>query len=70
METINFRIQGMSCGHCVASVKQAIQSVQGVDSVTVDLESGSAKVQGEAAIVEEIKKAVQEQGYSASQTEE
>jgi copper chaperone CopZ len=70
METINFRIQGMSCGHCVASVKQAIQSVQGVDSVTVDLASGSAKVQGEAAIVEEINKAVQEQGYSASQTEE
>jgi copper chaperone len=42
MSEITLRIDGMSCGHCVMSVKKAIDGVEGVS--TSDVEVGSAKV--------------------------
>lgn len=41
-------IKGMSCPHCQASVTKAISSLQGVESVSVDLGSGEAVVEGDA----------------------
>lgn len=41
-----FKIKGMSCSHCKANVEKAIKSVEGVESVVVDLQSGTADVQG------------------------
>jgi copper chaperone len=42
MSEITLKIDGMSCGHCVMSVKKAIDGVEGVS--TSDVEVGSAKV--------------------------
>ncbi|GBE00380.1 copper chaperone CopZ [bacterium BMS3Abin07] len=42
MSDVLFRIEGMSCQHCVMRVKKAIDSVDGVSSS--DVEIGSAKV--------------------------
>ncbi len=42
------KIEGMRCGHCVASVKQALEAVPGVRTVSVDLDAGSARVEGDA----------------------
>ena len=36
------QIEGMSCSHCKASVESALQKVDGVNSVVVDLEAKSA----------------------------
>lgn len=41
---INLKIGGMSCKHCVASVKSALEAVDGVTSADVNLENGSASV--------------------------
>ena len=38
------KIAGMSCGHCTGTVRKALQAVAGVDSVNVDLDSGTASV--------------------------
>ena len=35
MENIRLTIEGMSCGHCVASVERALKAVSGVASDTV-----------------------------------
>ena len=43
---IQLKITGMTCNHCVASVKQALESVAGVDSVEVSLEPGGAAIKG------------------------
>jgi len=32
------QVEGMTCGHCVETVTQAVQSLQGIQKVTVDLE--------------------------------
>lgn len=41
---ITLKVNGMSCNHCVASVKSALESVDGVVSATVSLENASADV--------------------------
>ena len=45
--TKTYKIEGMNCSHCKASVEKAIAGIQGVDSVDVDLSSGLATVSGE-----------------------
>lgn len=45
MNTI--KIKGMSCGHCTASVKEALEKLDGVSNVDVDLDKGEANYNGE-----------------------
>lgn len=59
------QVQGMKCGHCVASVKQALEGVPGVRSVSVDLDSGSATVEGDADPAALVA-AVTQAGYQAA----
>lgn len=65
--TTQLKIEGMSCGHCVAAVKSAIEGVEGVDLATVNLVTGSATVNhSDSANVDEMKKAIEEEGYSVT----
>lgn len=56
-------INGMSCQHCVMAVKSALIEVEGINSVDVDLESGSATLDVDGTSDEIIKEAVKEAGY-------
>ncbi|MEN6349393.1 MAG: copper chaperone CopZ [Syntrophomonas sp.] len=64
-ETKTLNVEGMSCMHCVNSVKQSVGSLQGVKKVDVDL--GSKKVTVEFAQkqvkLEAIKEAIENAGY-------
>ncbi|WP_055667289.1 heavy-metal-associated domain-containing protein [Desnuesiella massiliensis] len=55
-------IEGMSCGHCVKHVKEALSELEGVSSVDVDLASKSAILEGEVS-EDKIKFAVEDAGY-------
>ena len=60
-----FQVQGMSCGHCVSAVTQAVKSVDPQAQVKVDLGSGQVEVQSErdrAALA----KAIEEEGYTVA----
>jgi len=59
-------ISGMSCGHCVSAVKQALGEVNGVTIEQVAI--GSATVQYDPAVVQPsaIADAVSDAGYAAS----
>jgi len=63
---IQLKIEGMTCGHCVMSVKEALTGVPGVEGpVEVDLKTGQARVGGSpdtAALIA----AVVEEGFSAA----
>ena len=64
---ITLNIKGMSCNHCVMSVKNALSSEQGVKNVQVDLESKQAHFQvNENIDVNKLIAVIQEIGYSAS----
>ena len=40
------QVEGMKCGHCVASIKSAVALLPGVTSVDVDLTNGLVTVKG------------------------
>jgi copper chaperone len=68
VETITqkiIKVEGMSCGHCVMRVKKAIEGVQGVNKVDVNLESKQAVVEFDEGKtdMEKIKAAVRDTGY-------
>ncbi|MCB1257800.1 MAG: heavy-metal-associated domain-containing protein [Microthrixaceae bacterium] len=59
-----YKIKGMTCGHCVGAVTQEVSAVDGVDSVTVDLDSASMTVTSNAEIgLDVLSAAVDEAGY-------
>ncbi len=64
--TVN--VSGMTCGHCVASVKEELAEVPGVTSVAVDLNAGGVSPVTIARAREltpaEISAAVEEAGYA------
>jgi copper chaperone len=56
------KIKGMSCGHCVMRVTKALQGIEGIKNVKVDLPSGEATFEEEKpvdrkVIEEQIRKA-------------
>ena len=56
--TKEYKIKGMSCAHCKATVEKNVALIPGVTSVTVDLPSGTAFVEGDHdsnAVIERIK---------------
>ncbi len=57
-----YKIEGMTCNHCVMNVEGAIKGVKGVSEVKVILNDGIAIVKGEYN-PEEIKLAVENIGY-------
>lgn len=63
-ETHTYKVQGMDCNHCKTNVEKAIRSVPGVETVTIDLQSGMATVVGDGVSDEEVKSAVESIGYS------
>ncbi|MEU4315997.1 cation transporter [Nocardia sp. NPDC024068] len=62
--TSTYTVTGMTCGHCVQSVKSEIGKIDGVTGVDVDLESGRVVVAGESEISDAaVAAAVDEAGY-------
>ncbi len=58
------KVQGMTCEHCVRTVKNAISSIEGVSKVEVSLSDGRVKIWMDREVpIEDIKKAVEEWGY-------
>lgn len=56
-------IEGMSCGHCVKHVTNALNEVEGVKSVEVKLEGKYADIEVENVKDEDIKFAIEDAGY-------
>ncbi|UTH14124.1 copper chaperone CopZ [Macrococcus equipercicus] len=67
-QTLNVR--GMTCEHCRSAVEESVSAVEGVNDVTVNLESGEVAVgfDDTKAAVEDIKDAIEEQGYEVIPT--
>ena len=61
----DFQVQGMTCGHCVKAVTQAVQALDPQAEVQVDLPGGKVHVQSgqdRAAIA----RAIEEEGYKVA----
>jgi copper chaperone CopZ len=64
MITETYTVTGMTCGHCVNAVSTELRQLEGVVSVDVDLEAGTATVvSAEALDAAKVAAAVDEAGY-------
>jgi copper chaperone len=64
-ETSTYQVQGMHCGHCVASVTEEVSTIPGVSDVRVDLGSGELVITSDAALAASaVEAAVDAAGYS------
>jgi copper chaperone CopZ len=61
----DYTVVGMTCGHCVAAVREELERLAGVVAVEVDLESGRVRIQGDAS-GEDVAGAVAEAGYAVA----
>ena len=58
-----FNVEGMTCGHCVKAVTQAVQSQDPTAEVKVDLAAKQVSVQSQLSR-EAIAGLIKEEGYS------
>jgi len=56
------KVQGMKCQHCAGSTKKALEEIEGLSAVQVDLDSGQVSFDG-TADMETIKAAVSKAGF-------
>lgn len=60
---ISITVKGMNCNHCRSNVEAAIQKIAGVESVEIDLASGSTVIHGNPD-KEDVIKAVEALGFT------
>ena len=68
METVTLAISGMTCGHCVASVREALEAVPGVQVEHVRIGGAELRLDraGGTAVTDAVLAAVQDAGYEAA----
>jgi len=66
MSNVNLEIKGMSCGHCVASVKKALEAVDGATVERVEVGSASVAYDPAKTSAASLENAVRDAGYEVA----
>lgn len=66
MTEVTLAIEGMSCQHCVARVKKAIDALSGVKKSDVTIGSATVQFDESKAKKEDIIMAIEKAGYKVS----
>ena len=64
MSRLELEIQGISCGHCVAAVSEALRELPGVTVERVAIGSAAVSYEPGQVSVDDITLAVEDAGYS------
>jgi len=58
-------VEGMSCSHCVNSIKNAVGALKGVADVEVDLKQKKVTIKYTAELlsIQNLKETIEDQGY-------
>lgn len=69
MASATLKVTGMTCQHCVAAVKGALESTEGVTRARVDLDAGQASVEYDESRTSprELAGVIAEEGYEAEE---
>lgn len=67
MKQLKLQVSGMSCGHCVHAVREALSSVPGVEVEDVRIGSVALSFDETRATVGDLVDAVSDAGYEASE---
>jgi len=68
LSTATLTVEGMTCGSCEVTIRVAATKLDGVESVEVSYDKGSATVEYDAARIEPaaVAKAITDLGYPAT----
>jgi copper chaperone len=58
-----YTVLGLTCSHCVSSVREEVSEIPGVHDVDVQLRSGRLVVSGDGFVDEAVRTAVEHAGY-------
>jgi copper chaperone len=68
VNSLDLAVTGMTCGHCVSSVTEELGAIEGVESVSVQLNAGGVSTvtvaSSSALNPAAVRAAVDEAGYS------
>jgi copper chaperone len=59
---MEFRVEGMTCGHCEAAVERAVRGVDPEASVAVDRAAGRVRIESRADPAA-LRQAIEAEGY-------
>ena len=68
MERVTMKIDGMTCGHCVARVTKALKGLDGVKVEQLSVGSATVAFDPNATSEEKIAQAIEDQGYAVAAT--
>jgi len=57
------KIKGMTCNHCVMAVTKALNEIEGIKGVKVDLERGEAFFEGKPVDMDLVREKIKKAGY-------
>ena len=66
MSRVTLHVEGMSCGHCLKAVNQAIAAVPGATVVSVQIGRAVVDTGPEGPTPDQLVAAVDEAGYNAT----
>ena len=66
MERLTMKIDGMTCGNCVAHVTKALKSLEGVTLEQVSIGSATVSFDPASTSEDRIRNAVEEEGYAVA----
>jgi copper chaperone len=69
MERLHLKIDGMSCGHCVARVEKALKRLDGVEVLRVEVGAADLVYDPAKAPLGRIREALDDTGYTAHPVE-
>ncbi|PCJ85575.1 MAG: hypothetical protein COA57_07465 [Flavobacteriales bacterium] len=64
-KTIEFTVEGMTCGNCANTVQQALTKLEGVENATVDFPTKKATVVAKNVTHEQLRKTVADANFEA-----
>lgn len=59
-------VKGMTCNHCKASVERSLNSIDGIDETTADINTSKVLIKGASFDMEKVKATIKEIGYEFS----
>jgi copper chaperone len=63
---ITFEVNDMTCKHCIATITQAVASVDRQADVRIDLASHRVEIESSTASAEALSRCIRDAGYSPS----
>jgi copper chaperone len=65
MEKVTLNVQGMSCEHCVKAIEGNVGTLNGVNTVKVNLKANTVDVEfnNQQVSLDKIKETIDDQGY-------